>query len=126
MKRVILMDLFEQKDIKRMLIAKEKEPFDSEDYIYVLKLDGMRCIAYLDHTGAILMNKRNFDLLPRFPIVYTHQLLITLHFLNGLCMYLLYRHLYLISKIKLHKMLQLHNFFFLQLLQYNHNVIQFS
>ncbi len=42
------MDLFESKNIKPMLIGKMQEAFDSPDYIYELKLDGERCIAYLD------------------------------------------------------------------------------
>lgn len=41
-------DLFEQKNIKPMLIGSEGEAFDSPDYLYELKLDGERCIAYLD------------------------------------------------------------------------------
>ena len=40
-----------------MLIGAEGEPFDSEEYIYELKLDGERCIAYLDKDKTILKNK---------------------------------------------------------------------
>lgn len=40
------MDLFEKKDIKPMLIGEMQEAFDSPDYIYELKLDGERCIAF--------------------------------------------------------------------------------
>ncbi|MDF2611429.1 MAG: dependent ligase [Lachnospiraceae bacterium] len=61
------MDLFEEKAIKPMLIKDMMEPFDSPDYIYELKLDGIRCIAYLDQTGTDLRNKRNVLLLPKFP-----------------------------------------------------------
>lgn len=60
------MDLFEKKEISPMLIAEEKPPFDSEDYIYELKLDGIRCIAYLDDS-TLLMNKRSLSLNQRFP-----------------------------------------------------------
>lgn len=60
------MDLFERKDISPMLIAEEKDPFDSDEYIYELKLDGIRCIAYLDDK-TLLMNKRNLSLNQRFP-----------------------------------------------------------
>jgi len=50
-------DLFETKIIKPMLISEMAEAFDSPDYIYELKLDGERCIAYLDpHTGTELRN----------------------------------------------------------------------
>jgi len=34
--------------IKPMLAETAKQPFDSNDFIYELKLDGIRCIAYLD------------------------------------------------------------------------------
>ena len=49
-----------------MLIAEIQKPFDSPDYIYELKLDGERCLAYLDKGSAALRNKRNFDLNIRF------------------------------------------------------------
>ncbi len=61
------MDLFEEKTIKPMLISEMTKPFNSTDYIYELKLDGLRCIAYLDNNETDLRNKRNMKLLPRFP-----------------------------------------------------------
>lgn len=61
------MDLFQTKNLSPMLIASMQEPFDSPDWIYELKLDGCRCIAYLDGNGTVLRNKRNMELLPRFP-----------------------------------------------------------
>jgi len=42
------MDIFEMKNIAPMLIAEERPAFDSPDWIYELKLDGIRCVAYLD------------------------------------------------------------------------------
>ena len=45
-----------------MLIAENKPPFDSPDYIYELKFDGIRCLAYLDMNGTELRNKRNKSL----------------------------------------------------------------
>lgn len=62
-----MMDLFQAKNLSPMLIASMQEPFDSPDWIYELKLDGCRCIAYLDENGTVLRNKRNMELLPRFP-----------------------------------------------------------
>ena len=60
------MDLFEEKNIKPMLISEMTEPFNDPDWIYELKLDGIRCIAYLgDNTE--LRNKRNDRLLPKVP-----------------------------------------------------------
>lgn len=61
------MDIFGAKGIKPMLIAEQEEPFDSEDYIYEIKLDGIRCIAYLDSNGTDLRNKRDMKLLPHVP-----------------------------------------------------------
>ena len=60
-------DLFEQKNIKPMLIGVEGEAFDSSDYIYELKLDGERCIAYLDGNGTDLRNKRSIRMLSKVP-----------------------------------------------------------
>ena len=50
-----------------MLIGAEEEPFDSKEYIFELKLDGERCIAYLDKDKTILKNKRNILMLPKVP-----------------------------------------------------------
>lgn len=61
------MDLFKQKNIEPMLIAQMQEPFNDPDWIYELKLDGSRCIAYLDAEETVLRNKRNENLLPKFP-----------------------------------------------------------
>ncbi len=60
-------DIFEQKGIKPMLIGEQRDAFDSPDYIYEIKLDGIRCIAYLDENGTELRNKREKKLLPHVP-----------------------------------------------------------
>lgn len=63
-----MMDIFEGKYIKPMLIGEMQEAFDSPDYIYELKLDGERCVAYLDKAeGTILRNKRNLNMLIKVP-----------------------------------------------------------
>lgn len=61
------MGLFEDKNICPMLIAQMQKPFNDENWIYELKLDGCRCIGYFDQSGTCLRNKRNMELLPRFP-----------------------------------------------------------
>lgn len=61
------MDIYEKKNIKPMLIAEMKDAFDSPDYIYELKLDGVRCIAYLDNGSTELLNKRNLRVSPIYP-----------------------------------------------------------
>lgn len=50
-----------------MLLGEEKEPFDDPEYIYELKLDGIRCIAYLEKGKAALRNKRNKDVTDIYP-----------------------------------------------------------
>lgn len=61
------MDIFDIKNIKPMLISEQQHPFNDKNYIYELKLDGIRCIAYLDKDFVDLRNKRDDKLLPRFP-----------------------------------------------------------
>ena len=61
------MDIFESKGIKPMLISEQREAFNSSDWIYEIKLDGIRCIAYLDENGTDLRNKRDKKMLPCVP-----------------------------------------------------------
>ena len=62
------MSLFDDKNIRPMLIGTNGTPFDSNDFIYELKWDGERCIAYLDpNTGTELRNKRNVKMIPKVP-----------------------------------------------------------
>lgn len=61
------MDLFLEKNIRPMLIGADSEPFDSEEHIYELKLDGERCLAYLDLNSTELINKRAVKMLPKVP-----------------------------------------------------------
>ncbi len=49
-----------------MLIAEMREPFDSPDFIYEIKWDGIRCVSYLD-TETDIRNKRNKLIAPIFP-----------------------------------------------------------
>lgn len=50
-----------------MLIGMEAEPFDDPNYLYELKIDGERCMAYLGPDGTDLRSKRNMCILPQFP-----------------------------------------------------------
>ena len=49
-----------------MLIGAESEAFDSPDYLFELKIDGVRSLAYLED-GTILKNKRNLNVSGRYP-----------------------------------------------------------
>lgn len=61
-------DLFEEKSLHPMLIGESRDPFDDPDYIFELKWDGERCLAYLDpKTETALRNKRNEKILLKFP-----------------------------------------------------------
>ncbi len=61
------MSLYEQRDLKPMLLSETKEPFDSPEYVFELKLDGIRCLAYVSPQEADLRNKRGLSLLVPFP-----------------------------------------------------------
>ena len=61
-------DLFEEKRISPMLIAENVTPFADEQYLYEMKWDGERCVAYLDPKGGTeLRNKRNVRMLSKVP-----------------------------------------------------------
>lgn len=63
-----MMDLFAEKHIEPMLIAENVPPFEDPEWLYELKWDGERCIAYLDpKEGTELCNKRNVKMLPKVP-----------------------------------------------------------
>ena len=60
------MDIFDERKISPMLISEMMDPFDSPDYIYEIKWDGIRCVSYLDDETD-MRNKRNKLMLPLFP-----------------------------------------------------------
>jgi len=60
-------DIFEHRSASPMLIGKEGPPIDSKDYIHELKLDGIRCLAYLDLDSTGLYNKRNIHVSGIYP-----------------------------------------------------------
>jgi len=61
------LDIFDSKTVTPMLIGSSQQAFDSTDYIYELKLDGIRCLAYLWDSGMELRNKRNKRLNAIYP-----------------------------------------------------------
>jgi len=61
------MDIFDNREASPMLIANMEEPFDSVDYLYEIKFDGSRCLAYLDSDMVDLRDKRNKKRLPAAP-----------------------------------------------------------
>ena len=61
------MGLYESRSASPMLIAQQMEAFDDPDWIYELKMDGFRCLAYVDKNSVDFRNKRNMQMLPKFP-----------------------------------------------------------
>lgn len=59
-------DLFTDKNISPMLMY-ETEPFNDVNYIFELKLDGIRCLAYLGDNATELRNKRNKNVTEIYP-----------------------------------------------------------
>jgi len=62
----MVMDIFDNRKINPMLIAEMRDPFDSPDYIFEIKWDGIRCVSYLG-TETDIRNKRNKLMAPIFP-----------------------------------------------------------
>ena len=60
-------DLFDT-HISPMLIAENATPFADNEYVYEVKWDGERCVAFLDpDDGCRLENKRHIRMLPKVP-----------------------------------------------------------
>lgn len=60
------MDIFESRNVSPMLISEMVEPFDSPNFIYEIKWDGIRTLSFLD-TKTDMRNKRNKLMIPIFP-----------------------------------------------------------
>ena len=60
------MDIFDKKNISPMLISEMQDPFDSPDYIFEIKWDGIRCVSYLS-SNTDMRNKRNKLMISVFP-----------------------------------------------------------
>jgi len=60
-------DPFIGKTLKPMLIGETGKAFDDENYIYELKLDGIRCLAYLGDGVTELINKRDLRVSRIYP-----------------------------------------------------------
>ena len=61
------MDIFDQRNVDPMLIHERQDPFNNENWVYELKWDGIRCIAYLDSNTTDLRSKRSLALVQKFP-----------------------------------------------------------
>ena len=55
--------MYEDVHVSPMLIGIEKEAFDDRNFIYELKLDGIRVLAYIENGHVDIRNKRGDKLL---------------------------------------------------------------
>src|SRR5213594_424630 len=53
--------------IKPMLAVAAREPFDSEDYLFEIKWDGIRCLAFIESGRVRLQSRRFLDVTAQFP-----------------------------------------------------------
>jgi ATP-dependent DNA ligase len=53
--------------IKPMLAVESREPFDSDDYIFEIKWDGVRCLAFIEAGRMRLQSRELVDITPQFP-----------------------------------------------------------
>lgn len=49
------------------MLAKPGVPFDSEDYLFEIKWDGTRTLAFIDRGRYRLLNRRRIDMTDRYP-----------------------------------------------------------
>ncbi len=62
-----MQDLFFSRTARPMLIGANSAPYDDDESLFELKLDGERCLAYLDGTGTVLVNRRGLPVGTRLP-----------------------------------------------------------
>ena len=55
------------KFIKPMLAATASEPFDSQQYVFEVKWDGIRCLAFVEGRRVRLQSRQLMDLTAQFP-----------------------------------------------------------
>ena len=49
------------------MLAKPGSPFDSEEYLFEIKWDGTRTLAFIERSGYRLVNRRRIDMTERYP-----------------------------------------------------------
>jgi bifunctional non-homologous end joining protein LigD len=49
------------------MLAQPAEPFDSDDYLYEIKWDGTRALAFIEDGSYRLVNRRKLDMTGRYP-----------------------------------------------------------
>jgi len=59
--------LIEKLPLLRPMLAVSSKPFDSPDFIYEIKWDGFRCLAYLGKERTVLRSRNLWEMTPAFP-----------------------------------------------------------
>ena len=49
------------------MLATKTKPFDSENYLYEIKWDGIRCISYIENDRYVLKSRNNLDITQKYP-----------------------------------------------------------
>lgn len=60
-------DLWKDRDWKVMLLKQVDKPFDSDDYLYEIKFDGIRCVCFANKDGVSLISRNKKDITYLFP-----------------------------------------------------------
>lgn len=61
------MNIWKNKKWQPMLLHEENEPFDSKEYIYELKFDGIRSVIFASPTKVIVQTRNKIDVTHLFP-----------------------------------------------------------
>ncbi len=61
------MSLWEHSDFTPMLLGELDQPFNSKDYLYELKFDGLRALIFVSPEKIIIKNRHNKDITYLFP-----------------------------------------------------------
>lgn len=61
------MDIFQDRDFKPMLLKEIDKPFDSLDYLYELKFDGIRALIFANNKKVIIKSRNKKDITSYFP-----------------------------------------------------------
>ncbi len=62
-----MMDLWKNKNWKPMLLSETNKPFDSTDYIFELKFDGIRVVIFVSPKKITVHSRNNQDITHLFP-----------------------------------------------------------
>ena len=71
------MNLFQEKNIKPMLLEEQKEPFNSEKHYFEIKYDGIRALIYVSPKEFTIKSRNNNDITKKFPELKEMQKLVT-------------------------------------------------